>query len=118
MMSSAVIFSLYSARGREKFYLANSRNSPRIHNMDQRYDSGYNYGPMNRMRGASVVKILIIVNSAVYLVELFAQYRGTFGQLQNYLAMVPQLITGKHYLWQFVTAMFMHGDFFHIFFNM
>jgi len=86
--------------------------------MDPRYDSGYNYGPGNRLRGASVVKILIILNSAVYLVELFAQYRGTLPQMQRLLAMVPQLITEKLYVWQFLTAMFMHGDFFHIFFNM
>ena len=78
-----------------------------------------NFNPMSRMSGASAVKVLIIANVALYVLKLIFQIMGpaqsrffveTFG-------LVPELITSRFYLWQFVTAMFLHGDFFHILFT-
>lgn len=59
------------------------------------------------------VKILIIVNAAVFLVQMIAgaSFTRMFG-------LVPADAIGGLRLWQFVTYMFLHGDFFHIVFNM
>ena len=56
---------------------------------------------------------LIIVNTVIFLLESFAP--DTFIYL---FGLVPPLITQKLYIWQFVTYMFLHGSFWHLFFNM
>jgi membrane associated rhomboid family serine protease len=59
------------------------------------------------------VKILIIVNVAVFIVQLLTRHsiNQTFG-------LVPADAVAGLRVWQFVTHMFLHGDFWHIFFNM
>jgi membrane associated rhomboid family serine protease len=56
--------------------------------------------------------VLIVINAAVFAVQRF------FPDTTLYLAMNPFLITRGHFFWQFVTYMFAHGNFSHIFFNM
>ncbi len=59
------------------------------------------------------VKILLIANVAVFLVQMIAgpSFTRMFG-------LVPADVLGKLRLWQLVTYMFLHGGFFHILFNM
>lgn len=59
------------------------------------------------------VKILIIVNVAVYLVQMIAGMGFT-----RMFGLVPADAIGGLRLWQFVTYMFLHGGFFHLLFNM
>jgi len=55
---------------------------------------------------------LIIVNVAVFVLTYLSR------QLYISLAMVPGYIIYNHWYWQFVTYMFVHGGFSHLFFNM
>jgi membrane associated rhomboid family serine protease len=64
-------------------------------------------------RSNGVVFWLIGANILVFLAErLFGQWR-----LTPYFAMIPSLVT-EGWLWTFVTYMFFHSGFSHIFFNM
>jgi membrane associated rhomboid family serine protease len=56
---------------------------------------------------------LIIVNVVVFVLQLLFLNRFIV-----YLGLVPALAVGKFWLWQLVTYMFLHGGFFHLFFNM
>jgi membrane associated rhomboid family serine protease len=60
-----------------------------------------------------VTKRLIIVNVAVFVLQILFLNR-----FLGYLGLVPAYAVGKGMLWQFVTYMFLHGGFFHLFFNM
>ncbi len=87
------------------------------------------------------VKILLVWNGILYLLQHFilsggigffehvtmvsvpmgegrqvAAYR--VDRIEELLGMVPVLILQKGYIWQTVTYLFLHGDFFHILFNM
>lgn len=59
------------------------------------------------------VKILIIVNAGVFIGQLLT--RHSFDYIFGF--MPAEAIAGFK-LWQFVTYMFLHGDIWHIFFNM
>ncbi|HTY60708.1 MAG TPA: rhomboid family intramembrane serine protease [Acidobacteriota bacterium] len=69
-------------------------------------------GPVTR-----TVRILIIVNIAVYLLQVVAHLLGSHF-VDLYFGLVPRLVTQEYMLWQFATYMFLHGSPFHIFFNM
>lgn len=64
-------------------------------------------------RPANVVGAIILANVFVFLLELMEP--RTF--VMNF-GLVPQLIRQKLYIWQFVTYMFLHGNFIHLFMNM
>jgi membrane associated rhomboid family serine protease len=55
---------------------------------------------------------LIVVNVALYLISYLLP--GTV----PYLALVPNLVVGRHWIWQVVTYMFVHGGTMHILLNM
>ena len=68
--------------------------------------------------GMSLTTKLIILNVVIYFISLLLL--GTYGEefFVSYLALTPSLVlTGKS-VWTFLTSMFMHGSFFHIFANM
>jgi membrane associated rhomboid family serine protease len=69
-------------------------------------------GPVTR-----TVKILIIINVAVFLLQLLSE-RGGSDLLVRYFGLIPSRITDDLWLWQLATYMFLHGGFQHIFFNM
>ncbi|MBN1384206.1 MAG: rhomboid family intramembrane serine protease [Elusimicrobia bacterium] len=64
-------------------------------------------------RWYGAIKWLIIVNVAVFAIELLAgpTFIYTFG-------LVPYLVTKNFFLWQIATYMFLHGGFFHLFINL
>ena len=86
---------------------------------NQPYDPGFGgFDPMSRMMRTSVVRALIFINVGIYLLELVTRVTGHFPLFVNVFGMVPELITTKFFVWQFLTATFLHSDFFHIVFNM
>lgn len=60
------------------------------------------------------VRNLLLANAAVFLLQLI--FRS--GILVYYFGLTPSLVQHKFYIWQLVSYMFLHGDFFHILFNM
>lgn len=80
--------------------------------------SGGGFDPMSRMMRSSAVRALIFINVGVYILELLARLAGRFDFVLGLFGMVPILITTKFFVWQFLTATFLHSDFFHILFNM
>lgn len=62
-----------------------------------------------------IVKNLLIANVLIYLAQLY--FARTETPLELYGALWP-LASGNFKIWQLVTHMFMHGSWFHIFFNM
>lgn len=79
------------------------------------FRSGTTYffgGPVTR-----TVKALIAVNIAVYLLQIISHLLGS-RYIDIHFGLVPANVTNELMLWQFVTYMFLHGDVFHIFFNM
>jgi membrane associated rhomboid family serine protease len=62
-------------------------------------------------RGA--IKWILIISGLMLLAQQFA---GSF--LLYYLGLTPVLVLHRYWVWQVVTYMFLHGGFFHWFFNM
>lgn len=71
------------------------------------YQTGFGY------KLTSGVKNLIIINSIIYLLQLFF-----LNQFINIIGLIPALVFKKLMLWQLITYMFLHGNIFHIVFNM
>ena len=69
-------------------------------------------GPITR-----TVKALIAVNIVVFLLQIFSHLLDSYF-IDRYFGLVPIQVTNDLMLWQLVTYMFLHGGFFHIFFNM
>lgn len=69
-------------------------------------------GPVTR-----TVKILILTNIAVYLLQIASHLVGSHF-VDIYFGLVPHRVTHEQMYWQFGTYMFLHGSVFHIFFNM
>ncbi len=79
---------------------------------------GYNFTPKRKTNIFSffnVTIVLILINVITFI--LFTILLGLNVPL-DYIAIKPSNILGGKYLWTFITSMFMHGGFFHIFANM
>ncbi|HSB05197.1 MAG TPA: rhomboid family intramembrane serine protease [Thermodesulfobacteriota bacterium] len=70
-----------------------------------RFSFGYGLTP--------VIKKLIIMTAAVFLLQMVVDYKINF-----YLGLVPLLVWKKFFLWQLFTYIFLHGDVSHILFNL
>ncbi len=66
--------------------------------------------------GFSVTGILILINIIAFILFTLLIYSNT--KFLDYIAIKPSNILQGKYLWTFLTSMFMHGGFFHIFANM
>jgi len=70
-----------------------------------RFSFGYGLTP--------IIKNLMIVMGAVFLLQMVVSYRISF-----YLGLVPILVWKKYFLWQLVTYIFLHGGITHLLFNL
>jgi membrane associated rhomboid family serine protease len=68
------------------------------------------------LSGISLNTLLIIIN--VFLFIAFTVLLSTNLLSINHIAIMPANILQGMYLWTFITSMFMHGGFFHLFVNM
>jgi membrane associated rhomboid family serine protease len=78
------------------------------------------YGPQRISFGPAItrmVKLLIIINVAVFLWQTLAGMAGSYGVIQIF-GLTPYLVVRQLYLWQLATYLFLHGGLGHIFFNM
>src|SRR6266540_1675938 len=64
------------------------------------------------------IKTLIIVNVAVFLLQTVDEHLLGTHLLVPFFGLQPWRVTHDFFVWQFVTYMFLHGDPFHLFFNM
>lgn len=67
------------------------------------------------------VKKLILLNVVIFVAMFFLRIftsRWVAAQVIGFLAVVPQDVATRFYLWQLVTYMFLHGGFGHILINM
>ncbi len=62
------------------------------------------------------VKMLLILNFTIYLLQWLLSLTGGEGFVFSYVALSPRIWDGQ--IWQLVTYMFLHGDPWHILFNM
>lgn len=69
-----------------------------------------------RLFGLSVTLTLILINVFTFIV--FAILLATETISIDFIALRPSNILQGDYIWTFITSMFMHGNFFHIFANM
>ena len=61
----------------------------------------------------STIIIIILANICLFLIQILLPRTMIY-----HFALVPSLIRSKLYIWQFVSYMFLHGSFLHLFFNM
>ena len=71
-----------------------------------------------RKKSLSLTTKLILTNVFLYIVGIFLL--SIFGEdfLLNNIALTPEFILSGKKIWTFLTSMFMHGSFFHLFANM
>ena len=70
----------------------------------------------NHSLGFSVTLNLIILNIIAFIISFILLYKNP--QFIDYIAIKPSNILQGKYLWTFLTSMFVHANFFHIFVNM
>jgi membrane associated rhomboid family serine protease len=76
----------------------------------------YEYRPVWRQHASNtVVNWIILANILVHFVKAFSSSPMTIVYL---FGLSPRLVVTKFFLWQPFTYMFLHADFWHIFFNM
>jgi membrane associated rhomboid family serine protease len=79
-----------------------------------KYDTSYQ--PQQRIqfpRGSKVIISLIVINVVAFIIGMIFP-----NVVLPLFALDPASITGKLYLWQFISYMFLHGSLFHLFINM
>ncbi len=75
-----------------------------------------NYSGVRRQGGQldSVITRIVIANAAMFILS----WIPAFGRLMGYLALTPKLVLTRGFVWQMVSYMFLHADFWHIALNM
>ena len=71
--------------------------------------------PINFRNMPPAIKILILLNVAVFLIGLVVRETGFF---QHTFGLVPQEVLVGRKIWQPFTYLFLHGNFMHLLFNM
>jgi membrane associated rhomboid family serine protease len=77
----------------------------------------YSFGPPL----TPMVKKLIIITSAAFVLTYIPSqifHSALFDYPFEWLALQPDLVIHRFYIWQLVTYLFLHGGWFHIIFNM
>jgi len=76
-----------------------------------RYGSGRSSSPLQHISPA--VRFILIANVASFLIGSIAG-----GAYLRFFGLVPESVLTRFYIWQLATYLFLHGGFFHLFFNM
>ena len=74
----------------------------------------YRRNPLSNLLGSSVTTTIVIVNVMVFIMQMLL-VRTPFLHI---FAMIPRFVIFRGFIWQLVTYMFLHGDIWHLFFNM
>ncbi len=90
---------------------------------DRDYYGGSRQDQMGYGMFPQVIKMLLIINGAVFIFQYLMQnlsFGGVPGSyyVSRWFALNPLDPRANFQIWQLVTYQFMHADFFHIFFNM
>jgi membrane associated rhomboid family serine protease len=72
----------------------------------------------NRLQGAPAVLLFIVLNSAVFLVELARKTGANPGVLHRLGALDPYSVLIRHEYWRLLSALFLHYDVVHLLFNL
>jgi len=65
-----------------------------------------------------MVKYLVIINTLVFLWQFVSRIGVDGYGIITTFGLVPSAVLGKLYFWQLGTYLFLHADFWHLFFNM
>ena len=76
----------------------------------------YRIQKRKRLFNFNINFLLIIINVVCFI--LFSILISINADFLNYIALKPSNITTNFYFWTFLTSMFMHAGFFHLFVNM
>lgn len=74
----------------------------------------YSMGPFGGLPPA--IKNIIFINAVIFLMQVINRSLGTV-LIENF-ALIPGEVIYRFKIWQLATYMFLHGGFWHIFFNM
>jgi len=72
------------------------------------------FGP----RISPMVKYLVIINALVFVWQFLTRLGGGGYGFITTFGLVPASVLGEFYFWQLGTYLFLHADFWHLFFNM
>lgn len=65
------------------------------------------------------IKWIMGINAGIFLLHMIlSAFMYKHAVLNPFLGLVPAMISHKFWLWQFFTYLFVHNEFFHLFFNM
>ncbi|RJR27061.1 MAG: rhomboid family intramembrane serine protease [Candidatus Latescibacterota bacterium] len=78
------------------------------------YYRRYSSNPVVAFLTESVVNQIIIVNVAIFILELVLRETAFI----SFFGLLPRLVVTKGFVWQLVTYMFLHGGFWHLLLNM
>ncbi|HUS20054.1 MAG TPA: rhomboid family intramembrane serine protease [Terriglobales bacterium] len=80
---------------------------------------GGGMGGFNMPQFTGAVKWLILANVAVFVLQsVMYAFLPEAAQVFRYLALTPEHILGRGYLWELISYAFLHGGVMHLFFNM
>jgi len=85
----------------------------------ERYQPSYHSGSQMRMsfpKVTAVVKRLMVINIGVFLAAIIIKPLGVF--IYDWFQLEPTTLVKALQLWRLITYQFLHGDIWHIFFNM
>ncbi len=82
--------------------------------------STYNQRPRISFGGplTPAVKIILISCVAVFLLQIISETSSGRSPINMIFGLIPVLVWKKFFIWQLFTYAFLHGGFFHLFFNM
>jgi len=78
------------------------------------YNRSYSIGPMGGIPPA--IKNIVFINAIIFLMQILNTSLGRL--IINNFALNPPDVIYRFHIWQLVTYLFLHGGFWHIFFNM
>lgn len=78
------------------------------------YYQGYSSNPISSFFHGSIVRKIVAINVAVFILQLLLIRTPFIGLL----ALSPRLVVTRGYVWQLITYMFLHGGLWHLAFNM